>query len=357
MKTYRHGLIFIAFFLSLISITMVYSVAMLNDNLSINIVKKHVIYMLISLFAMIFTSFFNYKKYEKLTYFLYIITLLVLILTLTPLGHSTNGAQRWIRLGFINFQPSEFAKISIIIYLAHSLSKKDKKLLEQFSIGVLPHMIFTGIIILLILAEPDFGTSFIITLLLLSMMIIAGVKWRDVFIPFIFLAIGAYFLIMGSNYRAARLKAFLNPWEHRSTISYQLVESMLAFSSGGITGKGLGNSIQKQYYLPEAHTDFIAAILGEELGFLGVLLLLALYSILFYIIIKIALNSNNLFGTYVSLAIGILIFTQAILNLGVVSGAFPTKGLTLPFISFGGSSILANMIMLGIVINISKSSK
>ena len=356
MKKYGYGIIFITILFSFISTTMVYSVAMLNDNLSFSTIKKQIIYVVIALIMMLVVSFIDYHKYERYTYYIYLITLVVLVLTLTPLGHTVNGARRWIRLGIMNFQPSEFAKIAVIIYLAHSLSKKNIKLIKQFYIGVFPHMLFTGIIILLILAEPDFGTSSIITMLLLAVMVIAGVKWRDVLLPFIFLMIAGYFLVMGSNYRAARLKAFLDPWEHRSTISYQLIESMLAFSSGGVTGKGLGNSIQKQYYLPEAHTDFIAAIIGEELGFIGISFLILLYFILFYMIIRVALAADSLFGTYVAMAIGILFFAQAMLNLGVVSGAFPTKGLTLPFISFGGSSILSSMIMIGIVLNISRSA-
>ncbi len=356
MKKYSYGLAFIAILFSFISITMVYSAAILNEQLSFTTVKKQITYIVIAFIIMIIVSFIDYHKYEKYTYVIYLITLVVLSLTLTGLGHSTKGAQRWIRFGGLNFQPSEFAKIAVIIYLSHSLSKKNIKLIKQFYIGVLPHMIFTGIVILLILVEPDFGTSSIISMLLLTMMIIAGVKWRDVLLPFIFLSVAGYFLIMGSNYRSARLKAFLNPWEHRSNISYQLIESMLAFSSGGITGKGLGNSIQKQYYLPEAHTDFIAAVIGEELGFVGIVSLMLLYCILFYIIIRIALGADSLFGTYVAISIGILFFTQAMLNLGVVSGGFPTKGLTLPFISFGGSSIVASMIMIGIVLNISKNA-
>ncbi|MBN2695338.1 putative lipid II flippase FtsW [bacterium] len=362
MKTkYSYYLLFLVIFLSVFGVIMVYSASALSTlstktSISSDILaKKQLIYVALGAVIFTITSFIDYKKYEKLTYPIYVGTTLLLLMLFVGFGKEVNGSVRWITIAGFRFQPSEFAKLAVIIYLAHSLSKKNITMLKQFYIGVFPHLVFTGIIMLLILAEPDFGSAFSIGVLLLAMMITAGVKWRDVLIPTTILGVASYFLIALSPYRAARFNAFLNPWEHRSTSGYQLVESLLAFASGGINGVGLGKSFQKRFYLPEAHTDFIASIIGEELGFIGITTIFICYILLFYIGLRIALKSNTLFGVYVAIGISILIFSQAMVNLGVVLGAFPTKGLTLPFISFGGSSIIVLMIMMGILFNISKN--
>ncbi len=362
MKTkYSYYLLFLVILLSLFGVIMVYSATALttvNIKTSVSsdiLAKKQLIYIALGFIVFTITSLIDYRKYEKFTYPIYISTILMLILLYIGFGKEVNGSVRWIIIGGFRFQPSEFAKLAVIIYLAHSLSKKNITMLKQFYIGVFPHLVFTGIIMLLILAEPDFGSAFSIGVLLIAMMITAGVKWRDVLIPTTILGIASYFLIALSPYRAARFNAFLNPWEHRSTSGYQLVESLLAFASGGFDGVGLGKSFQKRFYLPEAHTDFIASIVGEELGFIGVTALFICYILLFYVGLRVALKSNTLFGVYVAIGISILIFLQAMVNLGVVLGAFPTKGLTLPFISFGGSSIITIMTMMGILFNISKN--
>lgn len=360
MNRDSYYLTFVIITLLLYGLIMVYSASVFQTIegtrvISAAIFKKQVTYVALGTVLFMIAALIDFRHYEKWTYFLYLITIVTLILLFTPLGHKVNGATRWLRFNMFNLQPSEFAKITIIIYLAHSLSKKNIKLLKQFYVGVLPHILFTGIIILLILVQPDFGTAALISMMLIAMMVLAGVKWRDVLLPSGVLLFSGYLLIIFSPYRAERFKAFLDPFRYRQTSGYQLVESLLAFGSGGGTGVGLGNSFQKRFYLPEAHTDFIAAIIGEELGFIGIATLLILYILLFLIGLKIALKAKTLFGTYVAFGISFLLFVQALLNLGVVSGGFPTKGLTLPFISFGGSSILATMIMMGILLNISRS--
>jgi len=348
-------LILIVLVLTLFSLLMVDSASSLNDFLASYVLKKQFIYISFSWIMVWAVSKIDYEKYEKFTYYFLLITFLILIFVVFA-GASAKGASRWINLGFFRVQPSEFAKIVIIFYLAHSLSKKDISLIKQFSFGVLPHLLVIIIVLIPIFLQPDFGTSAVIMALLMAMMIIAGIKWSHIAILFSS-AIGfGYLLMILAPYRMARINAFLDPKLYRTTSGYQLYQSVLAFSSGRLTGVGLGNSLQKRYYLPEAHTDFIASIIGEELGFIGIVFLIILYILLIIIGIRIALKAKSLFGTYIALGISILLSIQIILNLGVVVGAFPTKGLTLPFMSFGGSSMLASMIMIGILLNISKNS-
>lgn len=359
MTKYSYYLLFLIITFVLFGFMMVYSASSfqtVSDSIpysSFAIAKKQLIYITIGIIFGVGASFVDYKKYEKYTYVFYVVTV-VLLIALLIFGREVNGAVRWINLKFVNFQPSEFAKIAIIIYLAHSLSKKNINFIKQFYIGVLPHLVFTGIIILLILRQPDFGTSAIIGMVLFIMMIVAGVKWRDIIMIFAVLISSAYLLVITAPYRVERFKAFLNPWEHRQTSGYQLIESLFAFGSGKVSGVGLGNSFQKRFYLPEAHTDFIGAIIGEELGLIGTISLIILFVLFFYVGIRIAQKAQTLFGVYVALGISILIFVQTVVNFAVILGALPTKGLTLPFISFGGSSIVSTLIMMGILFNISK---
>jgi len=348
-------LILIVLILTLFSLLMVDSASSLNSFLASYVFKKQLIYIGVSWIIVWIVSKIDYIKYEKFTYYLLLITFLILIFVAVS-GSSVKGASRWINLGFFRVQPSEFAKIVIIFYLAHSLSKKDISLIKQFSFGVLPHLLVILIVLVPIFLQPDFGTSAVIMALLVAMMIVAGVKWIHISILFSAALGFGYMLMILAPYRMARINAFLDPKLYRRTTGYQLYQSVIAFSSGRMTGVGLGNSIQKRYYLPEAHTDFIASIIGEELGFVGIVSLIVLYIFLIFISMKIALKARTLFGSYTALGISILFSIQILLNLGVVVGAFPTKGLTLPFMSFGGSSMVASMIMVGILLNISRNS-
>jgi cell division protein FtsW len=334
---------------------MVDSASSLNDSLAPYVLKKQFMYISFSWIMLLGISKIDYENYEKLTYYMLIITFGVLIFVAIA-GSSAKGASRWINFGFFKVQPSEFAKIVIIFYLAHSLSKKDIRLIKQFSFGVLPHLLVILVVLIPIFLQPDFGTSAVIMVLLMAMMIIAGIKWVHIFV-LSSAAVGfGYLLMIIAPYRMARINAFLDPKLYRTTTGYQLYQSVIAFSSGKINGVGLGNSLQKRYYLPEAHTDFIASIIGEELGFIGISFLITLYIFLIVIGVRIALKAKTLFGTYIALGITILLSIQILFNLGVVVGAFPTKGLTLPFMSFGGSSMLASMMMMGILLNISRTS-
>ena len=348
-------LIFVVLVLTCFSLLMVDSAASLNERFAPYALKKQLMYITVSWIMVFIVSKIDYQLYEKFTYYFLMIIMLLLI-ALLFIGSAKKGATRWISFGFFNIQPSEFAKIVIIFYLAHSLSKKNIKLIKQFSFGVLPHLLIILLVLIPIFLQPDFGTSVIIMSLLMAMMIIAGIKWVHIAGLFSIAGVAGYLLMIIAPYRMARINAFLEPERFRTTTGYQLYQSVIAFSSGEMTGVGLGNSLQKRYYLPEAHTDFIAAIIGEELGFIGVVFLVLLYFILVTLGFRIALKARTLFGTYVALGISILLSIQILFNLGVVIGALPTKGLTLPFMSFGGSSMLASMIMIGILLNISRTS-
>ncbi|MBI5286193.1 MAG: cell division protein FtsW [Deltaproteobacteria bacterium] len=256
-----------------------------------------------------------------------------------------------MRAGFFTFQPSEVAKLMLVIYLAYSLSQKVDRI-KTFSIGFLPHIIISGLIILLILKEPDFGTAVVLGGITIFMMYIAGVRFTYLVTLFLITLPFIYLMITQVGYRMNRIMAFLNPWKDPEGGGFQIVQSLLAFGAGGIWGVGLGEGRQKLLYLPEAHSDFILSVVGEELGLLGVSTILILY--LFFLIcgIRIALKAGDLFGSYLALGITLLITLQAIVNTGVVMGLLPPKGLALPFISYGGTSLVVNMVGVGILLNI-----
>jgi cell division protein FtsW len=249
-------------------------------------------------------------------------------------------------------QPAEFAKLALIIYISYSLAKKGDRV-QEFSIGYLPHLLVSALFIGLVVMQPDLGTAITFAALVFLLLFVGGVRSRYLFatgiavIPLLGLAIAQ------TSYRLERLLAFLNPWRDPSDSSFQLLHSLLALGSGGPLGVGLGSGQQKLFYLPEAHTDFILAVIGEETGLVGVSLVLLLYGLMVYKGIKIALRAPNRYGTYLAFGLTMVIGLQALINGAVVMGLLPTKGLPLPFISYGGSSLLTNLAAIGILLNIS----
>ena len=272
------------------------------------------------------------------------------------LGHRAGGAYRWLKLGRITFQPSEFAKLALIIYLAYSLSKK-QDMIKDFSVGFVPHAIIFTILAILVLTQPDLGTVIILGVITWTMMFIAGVKIRYLLMPFPFLIPLGYFFVYKVSYRMSRIFAFLHPWEDPLDTGYQITHSLKAFGSGGIFGKGLGLGIQKLHYLPEPHTDFILSVIGEELGLAGVLFTLILYSVIIWRGAKIARKSETLFGALLAAGLTTSLGIQVVINAGVALGVLPTKGLTLPFLSYGGTSLLINMACMGILMNIGAAAE
>jgi cell division protein FtsW len=262
------------------------------------------------------------------------------------------GARRWLRAPGISLQPAEVAKVAWVVYLAYSLAKKQEKV-KTFSVGFLPHLGIAGLLVLLCMLEPDFGSAVTLLFLLFAMLFAAGAK-LSYLVGSVLLAIPfAYTAIATSPYRMRRITAFLDPWANRQGSGYQVAESLMSIGSGGLTGLGLGDGRQKLFFLPEAHTDFIFAIIGEELGLLGVAAVILLYGLILWRGVRAALRASEPFGTYLGLGLTSLIAFQAVVNMSVAMGMLPTKGLTLPFISYGGSSLVVLMGAAGVLLSIS----
>jgi cell division protein FtsW len=275
------------------------------------------------------------------------------LLLLVPLvGKTAGGAQRWIALGPVQFQPSEAAKIALVLYLARSLARKQDKI-RMFSIGLLPHLVVTGGLIALCLLQSDLGTGVILFLVLFAMLFAAGARVSYLLAAAVAAAPIAWHLVKSTPYRYLRVVAYLDPERYRTGPGYQLWESLLGTANGGFLGQGLGQGKGKLFYLPAAHTDFIAAVIAEEAGLLGVLLLVGLFAIVAWRGVRAALNASDPFGCYAALGITTLVGAQALVNLAVVFGLLPTKGLTLPFVSYGGSSLLTLLAGTGILLSVS----
>ena len=281
--------------------------------------------------------------------------LLVLVLA-PPLGQAINGTRRWIRLGPVSFQPAELAKLALVVYLAAFLARR-RDALGDFRRGLLPPLAVAGVLAALVLAQPDLGSCLTLVALTFALLFLAGGRVRHlalVLAPALPLLAVAVWV---APYRVRRITTFLDPWSDPRGSGFQIIQSWLAFGNGGLLGQGIGGSQQKLFYLPEAHTDFIFAIVGEELGLVGALAIVGLFVVLAWRGLRIGLRAPEPFGAYLALGITLLIATQAIVNLGVVTGLLPTKGLPLPFISFGGSALLVTMLATGVVLNISQHAK
>jgi cell division protein FtsW len=295
----------------------------------------------------------DYHRYRPFTYPLLAGVFGLLLVTALGFGHSAGGAARWIAIGPVHVQPAEMAKVALIFYLAYSLSKKREKI-KSFSVGFLPHVLMAGLLMLLCLKQPDFGSAVMIGMLTFVLLFTAGAKLGYILGAGLLAAPVVYALIASSPYRMRRIQAFLAPFEHRQGAGYQVSESLLSFGSGGLTGVGIGDSRQKLFYLPEAHTDFISAIVGEELGFVGIALLIVAFLIVFVRGIRAAFAAVDEYGTYLAVGITMFLGMQAFTNLAVAMGMLPTKGLVLPFISYGGSSLLVNSAAIGVLLNVSR---
>lgn len=315
--------------------------------------KRQTLFCILGFGLMILAKNIPYKIYSKAAYPLLLVSACLLILLFVPgFGHKVGGASRWLRLAGFSFQPSELAKFSLAIYMAYSMAKKGSDM-GSFSKGLLPHLLLAGAFMLLIVLQPDLGTAVIIGFWIVILLFVGGVKFLHLFSLLLVSAPILLWLIMHADYRLKRWWAFINPWDDPKGIGFQIIHSFLAFGSGGIFGTGLGNSKQKLFYLPEAHTDFILSIAGEELGLLGVSLIIVLFGILIMRGIKVSLNAPDLYSSYLAFGLTCLMGLQVIVNIGVVMGLLPTKGLTLPLISYGGSSLVLNLLAIGILLNIS----
>ncbi|MEW6556983.1 MAG: putative lipid II flippase FtsW [Elusimicrobiota bacterium] len=316
---------------------------------------KQLLWVGIGLLSMLIFSAFDYNKLKKIVPVLLIFTVILLVMVLL-LGPTIAGTKRWLKFGPVGFQPSEIAKLTVVFFLAWYVDRRTSKM-KNFQDGLIRPFIIISIIAGLIYLERDVGVPVLIFLLALVLLFIGGL--RKMYIVFAGLIVSPliFYAILKEPYRLKRLTAFLNPWADPQGSGYQLIQSFLAMGSGGLAGKGLGNSQIKMLFLPEPHTDFIFPIIGEEFGLIGTMAILLLFFGLFYFGIKIALHAKNLFGTLLAFGITIMITLQMIINISVSIGIFPTKGLPLPFISFGGSSMVVMLTGIGILLNIGKQLK
>ena len=299
----------------------------------------------------------DYTIWRKYAVPLLVISLIMLVVVLTTgIGGKVKGASRWIRLPGFNLQPSEFTKIAMIFYLAYSIEKKQDRI-RSLTAGFFPYIFILLIILGLLLKQPDMGSALTIAAVTIVMLFAAGT-------PMIFIggtvAIASPFviyLIIYSAYRLKRIKAFLNPEQDPTGSGWQIIQSKYAFGTGGFLGQGLGEGKQKLFYLPEAHTDFILSVTAEELGFIGVIIIIGIFFLVVSRSMRIAATAQDSFGKFLALGIAVLFGIQASVNMCVVTGLFPTKGLALPFLSYGGSSLLMSMFAVGILLSISRGQQ
>ncbi|MCL4542263.1 MAG: putative lipid II flippase FtsW [Deltaproteobacteria bacterium] len=362
IRKYDIVLLLTAIILIALGLIMVYSTSAMASivqyGTSYHFIIRQIIYVIISVF---FIWFLMRNDYHTLKSFYGIIMFLIIILMflvfIPHIGISAGGSIRWINLRIFNIEPSEFFKIIFIVYLANFLAKK-KDILDnnRYSLVFISPLILMGFSDILLLKEPDFGTVSILFFITIIMLFVGGVSLLYLIFTLIFGAVAAYFLIFTVTYRRDRILAFLHPFHNKTGIGFQIMQSIYAFARGGLYGVGLGNGKEKLFFLPTPYSDFIFSTVGEELGLIGTFIFLLLYLILAYRGLKIAINAPDLFGTYLAYGLTFLIVLSAFINIGVVLGALPTKGLALPLVSYGGSSMLASCIAIGILLNISSQS-
>ncbi len=351
------SLLFVTLLLVFIGIVMVFSssavLAKQNYHDTYYFLKRELLFVGLGLVMMFVMRKIPYRFYWKMIYPVFFGMMGLLVITLfIGKGGTTGEVHRWIRLGPISLQPSEMGKLVVVIFAAYALAKKGEKV-RNFAKGFLPVVILSGAYIVLILAQRDLGGAFIIGVLVFLMLFVSGTRPMYLIGGLLASLPVLYFAIFAVDFRRQRILTFLDPWSNPLGSGFQIIQSFVAFRSGGFSGVGLGEGKQKLFYLPEAHTDFIFSVLGEELGLLGVLLVIALFTFFIFRGLLISLKTRDLFGMYLAFGITCLIGIQAFFNMAVVMGLLPTKGLALPFISYGGSSMLTSLMAVGILLNIS----
>ena len=344
--------------ISLFGIIMIYSASYIWAEYKFNdpfkFVKHQGLFFIIGIIMMLITSKIPYKVYFEKANTLLLLSIILLILVIIPgIGTVRNGSRSWFGIGSFGIQPSEFAKLTLIIFTSKYLTKNEKNL-KYIKKGVLPIL---GIVILvfgLIMLQPDFGTGMIILVSIIGLLFVSGVDFKFFIRLGLIGLIGIVLLIAIAPYRLERILSFLNPWSDPLGSGFQIIQSLYAIGPGGLFGQGFMNSRQKHFYLPEPQTDFIFSIISEEFGFLGILIVATLFTIIIFKGFKIAQNSGDKFAKFLAFGITFGLAFQAILNLMVVVGLIPVTGVTLPFLSYGGSSLLITLISMGVLLNISR---
>ncbi|MBP2077892.1 putative lipid II flippase FtsW [Oceanobacillus polygoni] len=361
LKDYDFTLMITPILLAGFGIVMIYSASMVTavveGNESTHYLIRQSVWFAVGMIGFIICSLFPYKYYQKLMKFI-ILTVIILLVAVLIFGNSVNNAKSWFQIGPVSMQPAEFAKLGLIMYLASVYSKK-QAYINQFNTGVLPPLVLTGIILGLIVLQPDIGTASIIFLIACTVIFSSGIRLKHLSI-LIAIGVGLALLavpFMVTDERLSRFTGAYQPFETPDSDGYQLIQSYVAIGVGGLTGEGLGQSVQKLGYLVEAHTDFIMAIVAEELGFIGVLIVIGMLAIIVLRGIFIARKCNDSFGALLALGISSMVGIQAFINLGAISGLLPITGVPLPFVSYGGSSLLIMLISMGILNNIASAVK
>jgi cell division protein FtsW len=315
--------------------------------------KRQGIYAVVGFLVMAAAMQFNYLHLRKVAVPFLLFCVVLLALVLVPgIGTHTGGAARWIRFGPVSVQPAEIAKLGLVIYMAHSLAKKKEKV-KSLANGFVPYMIVLALLLALLLMQPDLGSAMTLGGVAMIMLLVAGTRLTYLVSIAIVTAPLLYYAVMTVDYRRRRIMAFLNPWEDPSNTGFQIIQSWIAFGTGGLIGNGLGQGKQKLFFLPEAHTDFIFAVIGEELGYAGVFVVAALFLMLILRGIRTSLTAPDDFGRFLAFGLTLLIGLEAFVNIAVVLGMLPTKGLALPFLSYGGTSLLTTLFAIGMLLNIS----
>lgn len=363
------ALLWVVITLLMWGLVMVYSASIaLPDNprfskyTHTHFLMRHVFSLVIAVSVALLVFQIPVQTWEKVAPWLFVVSLLLLIAVLIPgIGKVINGARRWISLGFMNFQPSELAKFAVLLYAADYMVRK-MEVKERFFRAVLPMAVAIGVVGLLLLAEPDMGAFMVIAVIAMGILFLGGVNARMFFLIATVIVLAFAMMIWLSDWRRERIFAYLNPWDEKHALGkgYQLSHALIAIGRGEVFGIGLGGSVEKLHWLPEAHTDFLLAVIGEEFGLIGVVLIIGLFFWLTRRIMHIgrqAIALDRVFAGLVAQGVGIWMGFQAFINMGVNLGALPTKGLTLPLMSYGGSAILMNMVALAVVLRIDYENK
>lgn len=361
MRNVRISLLTIVSILVSIGIVMIYSASAIYAYNSVGdsayFLKRHLLYLAIGIIMMLAAMALDLERLRKLSKPIVLASLVLLVLVLIPhIGRETAGARRWFKVGPINFQPSELAKIAIMVYMADFIARK-QDLMKSFVHGYLPSMMVLGLTVGLVLLEPDLGTAATIMIVAFILFYVSGVRLSYIGASILASLPVLYVLLFRVAFRRKRMMIFLNPWSDRRGTGFQIIQSFVALGSGGIFGVGLGQSRQKLFYLPASHTDFIFSIIGEELGLIGTASVVVLFGLFVWQGMKVVFKAPAMFERMLALAIVSLIAIEAIINIGVTAGALPTKGLPLPFISYGGSGLVFHLMAIGLLLNIAKSAE
>ncbi len=365
--SYKSGvdqaLLFITLCLIAIGMIMVYSSSnmlahKLYDGDSYRYLKVQLIACFLGLIGMLAASYIPYQYYERCAKPFLLISIVALLLVFSPVGHyvrSSTGRQfhRWIRIGGMQFQPVELAKLALVIYVSQFLSRKSQ-IMHSLTRGVLPNILILSVVFILLYKQPDFGSAVLLSSVVVVMLFVGGARLSQVVLIMGIACFFVYSSVKGDDYKMQRFHDFVQSLQSPYTVNYQVTQSLSALALGGVFGVGIGNSIYKLFSLPYPHTDFIFSILGEELGFLGCLSVIILFMLLIWRGVHIALNVQDDFASLTAIGISTIIGLQTFVNIGVVTGILPTKGITLPFISYGGSSLLMSLIHVGVLLNISR---